>query len=96
MNQNKLMSEKAAIGWEKQRSLGKGWWIGRSTLVLGLLFFVTNNLVSWFDGSELKYSLRTVIISLVTGLFVSMFLWWHTERSFRRYINNKSARLNPV
>ena len=89
------MSRQKFLRWEKQRLKGKRFFIAKTAVVSGILFFVAMNMASWaWSGSPL--SERFVLAYVVLGLVTGMVLWSFNEDRFDAFIAAKKANATPI
>lgn len=84
------MSRKQFLRWEKLRQKGERYYLLRSTIVCGIVFFVVLNAASWaWSGTALTKEF--ILLYPIFGLVVGMFRWSLNEQKFAAFIDTKRS-----
>jgi hypothetical protein len=84
------MSRKQFLRWEKLRLKGERYYLLRSTIVFGVVFFVALNAANWaWSGTALAKEF--ILLYPILGLVLGMIGWYVNEDRFAAFQENKRA-----
>lgn len=88
------MSRKQFLRWEKLRIKGERYYLLRSTIVFGVVFFVVLNAASWaWSGTALTKEFT--LLYPIFGLLLGMIGWSVNENRFAAFLETKRSSANP-
>jgi hypothetical protein len=92
----KLMTEKKALRWEKEREKGKYFWITKLAFFWGIFVFSFSNLINWLLGIETHFlSFYGLFTYILGGFFVGTISWKIHESEYKKYLL-ESEKINEL
>jgi hypothetical protein len=82
----KRWSDKQMERWEKVRSAGKWFFVGKTAIKFSLGFVLFTLLFDWLSDDIVSIKSTTILLSVVTGVAVGLVAWWQNDAAYQDQI----------